>query len=436
MKRNKKMAKLLLFLLILCISVGYAILQTNLNIQGTANMNNPTWDIHWANISVSTGSVNGSNVTTPATIDGAKTTIDYNIELSKPGDFYEFTLDAVNEGTIDAMIDTVSSELNGTEITTLPAYLDYAVTYSDDVPIEASQELKAGTSEKYKVRVEFKKDINSSQLPTDIINLNMTFSVVYKQATDSAKPRINPISFSTDDWGTIVATIKNNKPNNYNVGNEKTVDMGSFGIHTLRIANKSTSAECSTTGFSQTACGFVLEFADVVSIHRMNPAISTITENGNGNKGGWEYSEIRVYVNTDIYNALPRALKNGMIDTTVISGKGYGDSSNFTTTDKLYLLSTHEVWEDVDGDVNNGIDRYDSAYANTRQLDYYANLNVTTSNSSAAIKRLNGSTCVWWLRSPCLSTSLPFFYRVNTGGTWNAWGGDTAQGVSPAFRIG
>ena len=187
MKKTKRRAKYLLLLLILFISVGYAILQSNLTINGTAHMNNPTWDIHWNNVQVTNGSVTGTNVTSPATIDSAKTTVSYSIKLPKPGDFYEFTVDAVNSGTIDGMIDTISSKLNGTEISNLPDYLNYSVTYSDGVVIQANQELKAGISEKYKVRIEFKKDITNTQLPESIQTLNLSFTVTYKQATETSQ---------------------------------------------------------------------------------------------------------------------------------------------------------------------------------------------------------------------------------------------------------
>ena len=46
---------------------------------------------------------------------------------------YEFTVNAVNAGTIDGMVSVVSNKLNGTEITTLPNYLEYKVSYADDV---------------------------------------------------------------------------------------------------------------------------------------------------------------------------------------------------------------------------------------------------------------------------------------------------------------
>lgn len=44
-----------------------------------------------------------------------------------------------------------------------------------------------------------------------------------------------------------------------------------------------------------------------------------------------------------IYKELPTEQQNGIIDTTVVSSHESNDSSNFTTTDKLYLLSTQDV---------------------------------------------------------------------------------------------
>jgi hypothetical protein len=156
----------------------------------------------------------------------------------------------------------------------------------------------------------------------------------------------------------------------------------------------------------------------------------------NTNVGGWPASEMRTYVNSNIYNALPSELKSGIINTTVVSGHGStSGETNFTSTDKLYLLSTHEVYEDVDGNTNSGIDYYDTAYNNTRQLDYYSSQNVTTSNYSGAKKQINGSNDYWWMRSAYSGNSNVFCY-VNIYGNWYRYTSSGAYGVSPAFRIG
>ena len=244
--------------------------------------------------------------------------------------------------------------------------------------------------------------------------------------------------FATDSWETIVRNVREGNTDQYDVGDERDIDLGTLGVHRIRIANKSTPAECSQAGFSQTACGFVLEFADVITTHNMNPAgeYKGINYQYGWNVDGWPASAMRTYVNSDIYNAIPEALRNGIIDTTVVSGHGStAGETNFTSTDKLYLLSTHEVWEDVDGDPNSGIHKYDTAYNQTRQLDYYAGKNVTTSNYAEAIKQQNGSNYSWWLRSAG-SNYDNRFNNVYYDGDWNANNATATNGVAPAFRIG
>ena len=440
MRIDKDNIKIILILLVVCLGIGYSYLNTELNINGTANINSANWNVYWNNVQVTEGSVSAP---TP-TIDSTKTTVSYSIILNTPGDYYEFTVDAVNGGTIDAMIDTIDSKLNGATITTLPDYLKYTVTYSDGVALEPNHQLLHNTTEKYKVRIEYRTDIELNQLPATNQTLSLQFTVTYRQATDDAVAVDH--SFNGHSWETIINNVRSGNISNYNVGDTKTVDMGTFGTHTLRIANKSTPEECSTEGFSQTACGFVLEFADIITTHRMNPYTSGdanldgSTVNGTGNKGGWEYSDMRAFLNsttyanesidystTGIYSSLPEVLRNAIIDTRVVSGHGSVDTTNYTTIDKLYLLSRREVW--------NYTGTYDTASSQTRQMDYYASQGVTTSSYSGAIKQNNSSDAVWWLRS-ALSTSTAGFYFVGPGANPNSNYADYTREVSPAFRIG
>ena len=233
-----------------------------------------------------------------------------------------------------------------------------------------------------------------------------------------------PNSFSTDSWKTIIKAVKNNNISKYNVGDTRTIDMGSYGTHTLRVANMSTPSECSTSRFSQTACGFVLEFADIITTHTMNDTDTNV--------GGWPATSMRIFVNNDIYNLLPSDLKNGIIDTTVVSSYGSEDSSNFTSTDKLYLLSPTEIWSDWK---SNSGSNYDTARDVTRQLDYYKNEGVTTSNYSKAIKFYNSTDDWWWLRSARSIVDYSF-YNVYYYGGWSYDSATDTHGVSPAFRIG
>ena len=352
----------------------------------------------------------------------------------------------MNDGTIDAMIGSITSKLGGVEIDQthpLPSYLNYSVTYIDGGPIQVNQLLEQNSSETYKVRLEYKTDITSSDLPTTDQTLTLSFSVNYVQSDTNAVAVTHPVSFSADSWDTIVAAVKAGNTSHYHVGDTKTVELGnSLGTHTIRIANTSTPTECSTPGFSQSACGFVLEFADIITTHNMNPTGEYKGEQYEygWNVDGWPASSMYAYLNdtndsTSIINSLPEVLRNAIIDTTVVSGHGpTSGETNFTSTDKLYLLSTHEVWEDV-GNTSIVMGFYDTAYNNTRQLDYYAGLNVTTSSYSGAIKQRNGLNEYWWLRSANDST-VAGFGIVGSTGRWGSVNANGTNGVSPAFRIG
>ena len=245
---------------------------------------------------------------------------------------------------------------------------------------------------------------------------------------------MEPSSFGTDSWKTITYAVRNNNISKYNVGDTKTVDLGTtYGTHTLRIANTSTPDECKTEGFSQTACGFVLEFADIITTHNMNPSgtYKGTQYNYGWNVDGWPASSMYTFVNNDIYNAIPSELKNGIIDTTVVSSHGKTDTSNFTSTDKLYLLSTAEVWAQGSTRVIN----YDTARDVTRQLDYYKNLGTSASNYSGAIKKRGTSASYWWLRSAD-SNSSTNFYSVAVNGDWRRISARYTYSLAPAFRLG
>lgn len=195
MESRKRNVVIILVLLLLGISIGYAALSTTLNINGSSRINNATWNVFWDNVQVTTGSVTAS---TPV-IDSSKTTVSYDITLNNPGDFYEFTVDAKNTGSIDAMIETISSKLNGVEITSsnLPVYLDYSLTYANGQAIEPNHLLASGNTLTYKIRIEFKREIESSQLPTTPQVLSFTFGATYVQKTGSAIPVTNGVTVYT-----------------------------------------------------------------------------------------------------------------------------------------------------------------------------------------------------------------------------------------------
>ena len=405
---SKRMGVIYLFLLVVIgsLGVGYAVIRSNLQITGSAHVQNANWDIHFANLQVTQGS---ATATTPASIT-ATDTVTFGVTLANPGEFYEFTVDAVNGGTMNA-------ELNSVSITPqlTPAqqeFLDLSVTYvSSGNPVAAGDLLLKNTTRRLKVRAEYKDGIDTSLYPETDQNYNVSITLNYVQADGS----VSPSSFSNDSWATIAAAVAAGETSTYNVGDTKTVDMGSVGTHTLRIANKSTSSECSTTGFSQSACGFVLEFADIVSRGSMNST--------NTNVGGWPASSMRTYVNSDIYNALPSTLRGAITPTFVVSGHGNTTGEdNFTSTDKLYFLSLKEV----------GItDNLDSANSLTRTLDFYGSITEDTDR----VKKEGNIDSWWWLRTPPSNWNATFA-AIYPDGLQQYPAATANDGASPAFRIG
>ena len=299
----------------------------------------------------------------------------------------------------------------------------------------------------------------TSTFVNHIYNLTISFPDTGKdQSIDNAKSFAahvtieeynvpTPTTFAEDSWQTIAAVVKEN-PKAYAVGSTKTLKVydnpngettnGTYKEYTVRVANNTTPKECTNNeDFSQTACGFVVEFADIVeSRKRMNPSgeyKGQQYEHG-WNVGGWPGSEMRTYANGAFFNNLPEELRKVIIDTKVVSGHGNTTGEeNFPSEDKIYLLSAHEVYEDG---TSRPISTYDTAYNNTRQLDYYKNKGVTTNSYSGAIKKaVSGSTSTWWLRA-ALSNAYTHFLNVDNRGNWDYNFADGTYGFAPAFRIG
>ena len=210
MRKRSKLIPILIILL-LGITIGYAYLNTTLNINGTTNISSANWNIYWDNIQFGTNNV--TDVTTPATISSGLTEVTFNVNFKEPGDTYEFTVDAVNDGSIDAMISTFSKGVyasNGTTPKNLPDYLEYTVTYSDGVTIAQNHLLEAGDTETYKVRVHYKEDITASQLPSTNDNYMFKFSVTYAQADNTAINKPLPYVYTVNKYNSSTTTPKYN----------------------------------------------------------------------------------------------------------------------------------------------------------------------------------------------------------------------------------
>ncbi len=188
---------------VLCMGIGFAFLSSNLTITGNTSVSGNSWNVYFTNVQVTDGSVGATVV--PTTSGTNTTSIDYTVTLDKPGDFYEFTVDVVNNGTIDAMIQSVNMTSLDTDV---EKYLSYTATYLDGTELAQNNVLEADDSATYKVRVEFKKNISASDLDEEGVNLHLTFGLNYVQSTVKTKKfitlvRNSALSDSSINFGAI-----------------------------------------------------------------------------------------------------------------------------------------------------------------------------------------------------------------------------------------
>ena len=175
-KRNNKrrLYFVILFSLILSIGLGYAYLQSVLTFSGTTKISKNNWDIHFENLK-------GSDDTS-VTLNGT-TGVRANITLS-PGESYTYTVKAVNNGSIDAKIGSI------TPISIPAAYqniIEYSLNYEypgENEVISVNDVLRSGTSETIKFKVKYKDE---DDLTDDVseVTLNLNFSVNYIQADEN-----------------------------------------------------------------------------------------------------------------------------------------------------------------------------------------------------------------------------------------------------------
>ena len=185
--KDRKVLTLGLCLVAVCVftlTIAYAALNAVLTIQGSAQVTSSNWDIHLANPKVTNGS---ATTTVPSIITSS--TVEFSTTLSMPGDFYEFTIDVVNSGSIDAMIENV---VKTPELTAEQAkFLNYVITYQNGESITTKQLLAKDTSMPIKVRIEYRKDLAASDLPTGQVQLTLGLVLDYTQSDGTASTVTN-----------------------------------------------------------------------------------------------------------------------------------------------------------------------------------------------------------------------------------------------------
>ncbi len=375
---------------------------------------------------------------------------------------------------------TITFETNDLKSLNQTSVLNYEITNNSsnyDAEVVVNCKLKENTTAKYtSIKNELKGNATVIKAKTSLngtltVTLNktateevreeyvctLTFNAVERD-TLGAESIPDPVSFSEDSWKTIQKAVQTGNTDKYNVGDTKKVTIASHindcdsanedkdeeeykcesreeleKQMLVRISNKS---EC-TTETSETACGFVVEFVDIIENHNYNKADAM---NNGTNVGGWRDSELRKYINDTLYHALPNDLQSVIATTKVISSHGpTAGETNFETQDKLYLLSMEEIYEDAASSNHATWDPsiiWDTSVGTSKQLDYYKNQGVTKDNYSSAKKQYDGKYegAAWWFRSMDGSDTENIIV-IYDNGDWDCFSARGIHGISPAFRI-
>jgi len=160
------------FFAIVIIGIGYAYINSQINIVGRTKIAANTWNVRFDNLQIKEGSKEDSTVEISGT-----TTVNFDINLEEQGEFVEFTVDVVNSGTIDAMLDEVVNKGITDES---KKYLEYSIKYIDGKEIQEKDFLQAGTEERIVVKAKYKDDIDATLLPEDddIEDVSLTLSYI------------------------------------------------------------------------------------------------------------------------------------------------------------------------------------------------------------------------------------------------------------------
>ena len=167
-----------LIITIICLTVAFAALSQTLTINGAATLDAASWGIKFENLS--DGEITGdATINDTAVIaDDLVTINNIDVSLSTPGDSVTYTVDLVNEGTINAEIYSIETS-NLTE--EQERYLNFNVTYDDGEEVKQGDILNQGERKNITIKIEFDKDITDTDLPDSVQNIDLSYKLNFVQ---------------------------------------------------------------------------------------------------------------------------------------------------------------------------------------------------------------------------------------------------------------
>ncbi len=158
---------------IVCMSIGFAVLSSQLTITSGATISD-TWNVQITQIAKKEAS---SGATESATPIHTATTATFNVSLKEPGDYAIYTITVANTGSLDAVLKTITqSEGSGGS-----SAIKYTVTPGSGSTQGSTLANETGIHT-FDVKVEYLSSATGSSAPTAGANKTLTVTLDYEQS--------------------------------------------------------------------------------------------------------------------------------------------------------------------------------------------------------------------------------------------------------------
>ena len=313
---SEKTRNIILIVLAVCligITVAYATLSQNLNISGVAKVGKTSWNIHFTK--VLTPKAEGYAEGGKATLNSDSTVLTVSEGILKvPGDTITYVFDVINEGDLDAEVETVLTTIdsckasdNTTDVTMYCDKIKYDLVYQDTKEaVKKNDQLLKGESKTLNLIITYDKNKELTSLPnTEIVLDNITSTINYTMIQKS--------SGSTEE------------PQN------KIVCKRATTLHTEECTQKDTTNYCGGAGYT------IAGSRGTTTITYGNLGTSGALTSGdafdcdvNGD-GVYDSNTERFYYVSDYYNTSTKAFESDTAVLIYYNNVSSGNSNNKTT---------------------------------------------------------------------------------------------------------
>lgn len=213
-----------------------------------------------------------------------------------------------------------------------------------------------------------------------------------------------------DDWSTILSNT--NYATDYSIGDTKELDLGTGGKYLMEIVaideddRADGNGKAGLTWISKTLLN---------GTHVMNATSKTSGSDSGYTAGGWENTDMRAYLKNTIKPLIPATVRNAIVEVTKIQSLYTGGSrvqNGQTTTDDVWIPSNYEVGLGTIYESQGAV--YSSKFT----------------DATSRIKKYNGSSKYWWLRS---ANDMSIFRYVRSDGRSSGDNASYSGGVALGF---